>query len=243
MPTPRPRHLARARRPWRLLLVAFGFTAAVLAALVASATLLPQPEPPRRAPGVALPTVTTGPARTSASFTTTTIQEPATAPSPPTSSPDTTPSAASRPITTAGRRATADAPLPSDTTQPPVTTPRTAPEPTMTAPTTTAVSTSSVESTTTLLTTTSAEPTTTGPTTTSTDPTTTTTGIEPTTTSTDPTTTSPVGLGGSQPAGVSAATVGGLLPLLGLLYLLCGLLPRPGGTHAKRPPTNRAHGD
>src|SRR5829696_2928633 len=241
MPTPRPRHLARARRPWRLLLVAFGFTTAVLAALVASATLLPQPEPPRRAPGVALPTVTTEPARPSTSFTTT--QEPATAPSPPTSSPDTTPSAASRPIATAGRRSTADAPLPSDTIQPPVTTPSTAPEPTMTAPTTTAVSTSSVESTTTLLTTTSAEPTTTGPTTTSTDPTTTTTSIEPTTTRSATTTTSPMGLGGSQPAGVSAATVGGLVPLLGLLYLLRGLLPRPGGTHAKRRPTNRARRD
>src|SRR5215213_9106523 len=244
MPTPHPRHLARARRPWRLLLVAFGFTTAVLAALVASATLLPQPEPPRRAPGVALPTVTTEPARpsTSTSFTTT-PQEPATAPSPPTSSPETTPSAASRPITTAGRRTTSDAPLPSDTTQPPVTTPSTAPEPTMTAPTTTAVSTSSVESTTTLLTTTSAEPTTTGPTTTSTDPTTTTTSIEPTTTRSATTTTAPVGLGGSQPAGVSAATVGGLLPLLGLLYLLRGLLPRPGGTHAKRRPTKRARRD
>ncbi len=241
MPTPRPRHLARARWPWRLLLVAFGLTTAVLAALVASATLLPQPEPPRRAPGVALPTVTTEPARTSTSFTTT--QEPATAPSPPTSSPDTTPSAASQPITTAGRRTTSDAPLPSNTTQPPVTTPSTAPEPTMTAPTTTAVSTTSVESTTTLLTTTSVEPTTTGPTTPSTDPTTTTTSIEPTTTQSATTTTSLVGLGGSQPAGVSAATVGGLLPLLGLLYLLRGLLPRPGGTHAKRRPTNRAHGD
>jgi hypothetical protein len=113
----------------------------------------------------------------------------------------------------------------------------------MTAPTTTAVSTSSVESTTTLLTTTSAEPTTTGPTTTSTDPTTTTTSIEPTTTQSATTTTSPVVLGGSQPAGVSAATVGGLVPLLGLLYLLRGLLPRPGGTHAKRRPTNRARRD
>src|SRR5215218_5564413 len=61
MPTPRPRHLARPRRPWRLLLVAFGLTTAVLAALVASATLLPQPEPPRRAPGVALPTITVEP--------------------------------------------------------------------------------------------------------------------------------------------------------------------------------------
>ena len=120
MPTPPPRHLARPRRPWRLLLVAFGLATAVLAALVASATLLPQPEPPRRAPGVALPTVTTEPTRTSTSTSfTITTQEPATAPAPPTSSPDTTPSAASRPITTAGRRTTADAPLPSDTTSPP----------------------------------------------------------------------------------------------------------------------------
>ena len=53
MPTPPPRHLARPRRPWRLLLFVFGLTTAVLAALVASATLLPQPEPLRRAPGVA----------------------------------------------------------------------------------------------------------------------------------------------------------------------------------------------
>ena len=104
-----------------------------------------------------------------------------------------------------------------------MTTPSTAFEPTTTAaPTTTAVSTSSVESTTTLLTTTSAEP---------------------TTTQSATTTTSPLLLGGSQPAGVSAATVGGLLPLLGLLYLLRGLLPRPGGTHAKRRPTNRARRD
>src|SRR5215218_4954103 len=102
MSTPRPRHLARARRPWRLLLVAFGFTTAVLAALVASATLLPQPEPPRRAPGVALPTVTTEPARTSTSTSFTTTQEqPTTAPPPPTSSPDIRPSAVSRPITPA----------------------------------------------------------------------------------------------------------------------------------------------
>src|SRR5215217_223754 len=46
MPTPPPRHLARPRRPWRLLLFVFGLTTAALAALVASATLLPQPEPP-----------------------------------------------------------------------------------------------------------------------------------------------------------------------------------------------------
>src|SRR5512132_486248 len=47
MPTPPPRHLATPRRPWRLLLFVFGLTTALLAALVASATLLPQPEPPR----------------------------------------------------------------------------------------------------------------------------------------------------------------------------------------------------
>src|SRR4029453_15885516 len=56
MPTPPPRHLARPRRPWRLLLFIFGLTTAILAALVASATLLPQTQPPRPAPWVALPT-------------------------------------------------------------------------------------------------------------------------------------------------------------------------------------------
>src|SRR5829696_7874653 len=52
-----PRHLPRSRWPWRLGLVAFGLTTGVLAALVTSATLLPQPSPPRRAPALALPTV------------------------------------------------------------------------------------------------------------------------------------------------------------------------------------------
>src|SRR5687768_15371054 len=85
MPTPPPRHLARPRRPWRLLLFVFGLTTAVLAALVASATLLPQPEPPRRVPGVALPTVPTAPAPTSASTTTSAPREPTTAPLPSTS--------------------------------------------------------------------------------------------------------------------------------------------------------------
>ena len=37
MPMRSPRHLAPPRRPWRLLLFAFGLTASVLAALVASA--------------------------------------------------------------------------------------------------------------------------------------------------------------------------------------------------------------
>ena len=74
-----PRHLTRPRRPWRLLLFVFGLTTAVLAALVASATLLPQPEPPRRVPGVALSPMPTKPAPTSASTTTTAPREPTTA--------------------------------------------------------------------------------------------------------------------------------------------------------------------
>src|SRR5215217_8198881 len=74
MPPQRPRHLARPRWPWRLLLIAFELTFAVLAALVASATLLPPQAPaPQRAPGVALPTITTEPALTSL---TTTTQQP-----------------------------------------------------------------------------------------------------------------------------------------------------------------------
>src|SRR5215203_5559442 len=235
MPTPPPRHLARPQWPWRLLLVAFGLSTAVLAALVASATLLPQPEPPRRAPGVALPTTTAELAPTSTSLTTGTTTEPTTAPSPPTGSPDTNPSAASRPITTGGRDATADAPGWSDTTatsthatpgatsQLPVTTPSTTTEPTTTAVSTTTAALS-----------TTTEPTTTRLTTTTT---------EPTTTQSATTTTAPVILGGSQPAGVSAMTVGGLLPLLGLLYLLRGLLPRPAGTHAKRRRANRLRRD
>ena len=48
------------------------------------------------------------------------------------------------------------------------------------------------------------------------------------------TTTGPVILSGSRPAGVSVATVGALLPILGLLYLLRGLVPQAGGTHARR---------
>jgi hypothetical protein len=44
----------------------------------------------------------------------------------------------------------------------------------------------------------------------------------------------PATLGGSQPAPASAATLGVLLPILGLLYLLRGLLWPPGGTHARQ---------
>jgi len=41
-------------------------------------------------------------------------------------------------------------------------------------------------------------------------------------------------LGGGHTAPLSAAMVGLLLPVLGLLYLLRGLLLQPGGTHARR---------
>ena len=103
----------------------------------------------------------------------------------------------------------------------------------MTAPTTTVkpsttAPTSTVEPTTTLLPTTSAEPTTTQPTTT--EPTTT----EPTTTEPATTTTGPPILRGDQPAPGSGATAGALLPVLGLLYVLRGLLSQPGGTHARQ---------
>jgi hypothetical protein len=68
------------------------------------------------------------------------------------------------------------------------------------------------------------EPTTTQPTTTT----------EPTTTTTETTTTTgqPI-LGGDQAATISAATAAVLLPILGLGYLLRGLL-QPGGRHARR---------
>jgi hypothetical protein len=80
--------------------------------------------------------------------------------------------------------------------------------------------------------TTTVAPTTTQPTTTTTEPTTTTT--EPTTTTELPTTTGQPILGGDQAATVSAATAAALLPILGLVYLLRGLVPQPGGRHAKR---------
>jgi hypothetical protein len=47
-------------------------------------------------------------------------------------------------------------------------------------------------------------------------------------------------LGGSQPTGGSAATVG---VILALLYLFRGLLVGPTGTHAKQRGTNRLHRD
>ena len=54
MPKRSPRHLQPPRQPWRLMLFAFGLTASVLAALVASAALVPHdpaPPTPSRPPG------------------------------------------------------------------------------------------------------------------------------------------------------------------------------------------------
>src|SRR6266545_4449640 len=78
--SPGPRHLAMSRWPWRLGLVAFGLTTVVLAALVTSATLSPQPPPPRRAPTLVLPAVQAEPATRSASTPTTGPRESTTAP-------------------------------------------------------------------------------------------------------------------------------------------------------------------
>jgi hypothetical protein len=58
MPTRNPRHLAEHRLPWRLMLVAFGLTFAVLAAMVASAALVPE-EPAFPSAVAPLPTDTT----------------------------------------------------------------------------------------------------------------------------------------------------------------------------------------
>ena len=161
MPTPAPRHLARPRRPWRLLLFVFGLTTAVLAALVASATLLPQPEPaapgPRRraadganqaspdvhvdhhcSPGAdhhATPFHHSNPGRRAVSRPTTT----------------TGPATAHAPATVGGTTTTTAPSVVGATTQPTVTAPSTTVGPTTTAPTTAA-------STTTLVTTTSIAP-------------------------------------------------------------------------------------
>jgi hypothetical protein len=84
--------------------VALGLTTAVLAALVTSATLWPQPSPSRRVPTLVLPAVQAEPATRSAS-TPTTDHRPAgadhrTYPLDPT--PDTVPLAVSRPTTAPG---------------------------------------------------------------------------------------------------------------------------------------------
>src|SRR5215217_4649975 len=58
MPTRNPRHLAERHLPLRLMLVAFGLTFAVLAAMVASAALVPS-VPPTPTVAAPLPTATT----------------------------------------------------------------------------------------------------------------------------------------------------------------------------------------
>jgi hypothetical protein len=210
MPKRHPRHLEPPRQPWRLTLFAFGLTASVLAALVASAALVPRdpaPSTPTRPPGGAHSTVPSGSAPTSASTTTTRPRQPSTSRAPSTTKPDTAPlaqPATSGTPTAAGRTTTTGAltTFGATTTQPLVTAPTTTVEPTTTQLTTT---------------------------------TTTTTTTEPTTTTTEPPTTTgqPI-LRGDQAATVSAATAAVLLPILGLVYLLRGLLPQPGGRHARR---------
>src|SRR5215203_177484 len=97
LPSP-PRHLTRSRWPWRLLLVAFGLTTGVLAALVASATLLPQPAPPSWAPALALPTE---PAPRPALTPTTAPRAPTSEPTLSTTTSATGPRAVSRPTSAA----------------------------------------------------------------------------------------------------------------------------------------------
>jgi hypothetical protein len=68
MPPPSPRHLAEHRPPWRLMLVAFGLTFAVAAAMVASTAFVPE-EPARSlgVPPTTVPLLPTGPAPSSTS--------------------------------------------------------------------------------------------------------------------------------------------------------------------------------
>src|SRR5215218_1565385 len=113
--TSRPPHLPASRWPWRLGLVAFGLTTAVLVALVASATLLPRPSPPRRAPGLALPNVPAEPAPRPAPTPPTGPREPTTLPASSTPTSATVPGAVSRPTSARGP-ARAQAPATAGTT-------------------------------------------------------------------------------------------------------------------------------
>src|SRR5215218_4526345 len=123
MQTPPPRHLARSRPrhlpasrwPWRLRLATFGLTTAVLAALVASATLLPRPSPPRRAPGLALTRVPAEPAPRPAPPPAIGPREPRTLPASSTPTSATVPGAVSRPTSARGP-ARAQAPATAGTT-------------------------------------------------------------------------------------------------------------------------------
>jgi hypothetical protein len=220
MPQRDPRHLAEHRLPWRLMLVAFGLTFAVLAALVASAAFVPEgplvPSPVSAIPGDTMAPVPTDPApsvapssaggRESSTTTTTPAPPPGAAPvvaalGPATTAPEATP----RPTRPPATDPPAAAPSSSSTTEPE---PQPAPVSTFEATTTTV-----------------------GPTTTTVEPTTTTATLDPTTTTGGATTTTlPLVVlppGGEQAAGALLA------PLFGLLYLLRGLLPGPAGRHAR----------
>jgi hypothetical protein len=101
MPKRSPRHLEPPRQAWRLTLFAFGLTASILAAWVASVALVPHdPAPPTPSQPGALPTVPAEPAPTAASTTTTRPRQPSTTRDPSTTSPATTP-ATGAPSTTA----------------------------------------------------------------------------------------------------------------------------------------------
>jgi hypothetical protein len=188
MPTGPPRHLAEHRLPLRLMLVAFGLTFAVLAAMVASAALVPETPPAPTVVG-ALPTETTGP-------TATTVPAPSVAPSStrpdrpsttgaPSEAPE--PPSAAAPVSLAGRATSTAAPRSAaPVTDPP---PSSSNPPASTAPTTTEpqpAPLSTIETTTTTV-----EPTTTTlePTTTTVEETTTTAALLSTTTTVEPTTT------------------------------------------------------
>ena len=215
MPPRTPRHLAEHPLPWRLMLVAFGLTFAVVAALAASAALVPeQPVVPSAVTGIpaeeAGPSFATDPpavapstagAGQSSTTTTTTPQEP-----PPGVAPVLL---AAQPPAPPAPRATPPTPGPSGTPAPPEPTAPSATEPEP-APV------SAVEPTTTTV----------EPTTTTLEPTTTTVA-ETTTTSAAATTTTVLLVTTTQPTdGVALA------PLLLLLYLLRAHLPRPG-RHAR----------
>jgi hypothetical protein len=224
-----PRHLAEHRLPWRLLLVAFGLTFAVLAALVASAALVPK-APPAPSAVQQLPAETTSPPYptdppsvspssagpgSSSSTSTSVPQQPPPGVSSVAQAAQTPPSAAPRattPATTPG------------TTGPPATP---APPPPSLAPTTTELPPALVSS---VAPTATVEPTTTTaePTTTTVEATTVTAGLALTSTAGATTTTAQLLVTTTQPP-----TAGVLLaPLLGLLYLLRAHLPAPG-RHAR----------
>jgi outer membrane biosynthesis protein TonB len=227
MPLRNPRHLAEHRLPWRLMLVAFGLTFAVLAALVASAALVPKaplaPSAVQQLPAETTslplpadpPSVAPSSAGPGSSSTSTTVpQEPPAGVSPV--------ALAAQAPTTAPRATTpATTPRPSG---PPATPPPPAPT---TAPTTTELPPAPVIS---VAPTTTVEPTTTtaAPTTNTVEATTTTAALAPTTTAGETTTTAQLLVTTTQPPAAGVL----LAPILGLLYLLRAHLPAPG-RHAR----------